>query len=55
MLCMHHSDRDNDPMADHYDFSDEILKEEMTLKRQAFTAHEESIMTQVALLKRKLK
>lgn len=52
MLCMHHSDRENDPMAEHYDFSDEILKEEMTLKRQAFMAHEESIMTQVAILKR---
>ncbi|NEG58230.1 recombinase [Pantoea agglomerans] len=53
MLCMHHSDKESDPMAEHYDFSDEILKEEMKLKRQAFTAHEDSIMVQVALLKRK--
>lgn len=54
MLCMHHSGKESDPMAEHYDFSDEILKEEMTLKRQAFTAHEESIMAQVALIKRKI-
>jgi len=54
MLCMHHSGKENDPMAEHYDFSEEILKEEMTLKCQAFTAHEESIMAQVVLIKRKL-
>ncbi|HEN5014670.1 recombinase [Klebsiella pneumoniae] len=54
MLCMHHSDKESDPMAEHYDFSDEILKEEMTLKRKAFTAHEDSIMAQVALVKRKV-
>lgn len=54
MLCMHHSDKESGPMAEHYDFSEEILKEEMTLKRQAFTAHESSIMAQVALIKRKI-
>ncbi|QTL40969.1 integrase family protein [Xenorhabdus budapestensis] len=52
-LCMHHSDNRPDPMGEHYDFSDEILQEEIALKRQAFEAHENSIMTQVALLRRK--
>lgn len=52
-LCLHHSDKSSDPMAEHYDFSDEILQEEMTLKRQAFEAHESSIMMQVALQRRK--
>lgn len=54
MLCLHHSDKSEDPMAEHYDFSDEILQEEIALKRQAFEAHENSILTQVALLRRKL-
>ncbi|MGJ0579284.1 recombinase [Xenorhabdus bovienii] len=53
LLCMHHSDKNSDPMAEHYDFSDEILQEEISLKRQAFEAHEFSIMTQVTLLRRK--
>lgn len=53
ILCMHHSGNERDPMAEHYDFSEEILKEEMTLKRQAFAAHESSIMSQVALIMRK--
>lgn len=52
-ICLHHSDKSLDPMADHYDFSDEVLQEEMILKRQAFGAHESSIMTQVALQRRK--
>ncbi len=51
-IRMHHSGN-NDPMAEHYDFSEEILKEELTLKRQAFTAHEDSIMAQVAIIKRR--
>lgn len=54
LLCLHHSDRSIDPMAEHYDFSEEILQEEMLLKRQAFEAHENSILTQAALLRRKL-
>ncbi|ELI9033887.1 tyrosine-type recombinase/integrase [Morganella morganii] len=49
LLCLHHSNKDEDPMGEHYDFSDEILNEEMTLKRMAFNAHEESVMAQVAL------
>lgn len=53
-LCLHHSDKSSDPMAEHYDFSDEVLQEEMTLKRQAFEAHESSIMAQVALQRRRL-
>ncbi|MDO6525409.1 hypothetical protein Q4519_06900 [Motilimonas sp. 1_MG-2023] len=53
-ICLHHSDRSIDPMAEHYDFSDEILQEEMALKRQAFGAHESSIMAQVALQRRKI-
>lgn len=52
-MCMHHSDLNADKMAEHYDFSDEILHEEMALKRQAFEAHENSILTKVALLRRK--
>lgn len=52
-LCMHHSDSRSDPMGEHYDFSDEILQEEIALKRQAFEAHENSIMTTVTLLRRK--
>lgn len=52
-LCMHHSDKGIDQMAEHYDFSDEILQEEMALKRQAFEAHESSILAQVALLRRR--
>lgn len=52
-LCLHHSDRSADPMAEHYDFSDEILQEEMALKRQAFEAHEASILAQVALVRRR--
>ncbi|MBK5145875.1 recombinase [Budviciaceae bacterium BWR-B9] len=52
-LCMHHSDRKDDPMGEHYDFSDEITQEEMKLKRIAFEAHEASIMAQVALIKRR--
>lgn len=35
LLCLHHSNKDEDPMGEHYDFSDEILNEEMTLKRMA--------------------
>jgi len=27
LLCLHHSDRSIDPMAEHYDFSEEILQE----------------------------
>lgn len=54
ILCLHHSDRSEDRMAEHYDFSDEILQEEIALKRQAFEAHENSILTQVALLRRKM-
>lgn len=53
MMCMHHSDNKSDPMAEHYDFSEEILNEEMALKRQAFEAHETSILANVALLRRK--
>ncbi|MCW7547121.1 integrase family protein [Photorhabdus sp. APURE] len=53
LLCMHHSNKNSDPMAEHYDFSDEILQEEISLKRQAFEAHENSIMTHVTLLRRK--
>lgn len=52
-LCMHHSNKGDDPMAEHYDFSDEILNEEMALKRTAFEAHEASILAQVALLRKK--
>ncbi|WP_217898167.1 tyrosine-type recombinase/integrase [Zobellella denitrificans] len=52
-LCLHHSDKSADPMAEHYDFSDEILQEEMALKRQAFEAHEASILAQVALVRRR--
>lgn len=52
-LCLHHSDKSVDQMAEHYDFSDEILQEEMALKRQAFEAHESSILSHVALLRRK--
>ncbi|MDC9593543.1 recombinase [Xenorhabdus sp. IM139775] len=52
-LCMHHSDNRSDPMGEHYDFSDEILQEEIALKRLAFEAHENSIMAQAALLRRK--
>jgi integrase len=52
-LCLHHSDNRSDPMGEHYDFSDEILQEEIALKRQAFEAHENSIMTNVTLLRRK--
>ncbi|CDG20649.1 Site-specific recombinase, phage integrase family [Xenorhabdus poinarii G6] len=52
-LCMHHSDSRSDPMGEHYDFSDEILQEEIALKRLAFEAHENSIMAQAALLRRK--
>lgn len=40
-------------MAEHYDFSDEILNEEMALKRIAFEAHEQSVLAQVALSRRK--
>lgn len=53
LLCLHHSAKNADPMAEHYDFSDEILQEEMALKRLAFEAHEASILTQVALLRKK--
>lgn len=53
-LCLHHSDKSADPMAEHYDFSDEILQEEMALKRQAFEAHEISILAQVALQRKRL-
>lgn len=53
ILCMHHSDKESDPMGEFYDFSDEILNEEMTLKRLAFEAHETSILAQVALLRKK--
>jgi hypothetical protein len=53
LLCLHHSNKTPDPMAEHYDFSDEILQEEITLKRQAFEAHEASILTQVALIRKK--
>lgn len=52
-LCMHHSDSKSDPMGEHYDFSDEILQEEIALKRIAFEAHENSILAQVSLLRRK--
>lgn len=45
-------DRDRAPMAEHYDLSDEILKEKMTPKRPASTVHTDSIMAQVALIKR---
>lgn len=51
-LCLHHSDKSLDPMAEHYDFSDEILQEEMALKRIAFSAHEDSILAEVALYRR---
>lgn len=53
ILCMHHSDKESDPMGEFYDFSDEILNEEMALKRQAFEAHETSILAQVALIRKK--
>ncbi|MBK5075151.1 recombinase [Budviciaceae bacterium CWB-B4] len=53
ILCMHHSDREADPMGEHYDFSEEILQEEIALKRTAFEAHERSILTQVALIRRR--
>ncbi|AIN12727.1 MULTISPECIES: tyrosine-type recombinase/integrase [Yersinia pseudotuberculosis complex] len=53
-LCMHHSDKGADPMGEHYDFSDEILHEEMALKRLAFESHEASILTQVALIRKRL-
>ena len=46
-LCMHHSDKARDPMAEHYDFSDELSNEEMELKRIAMTAHDSSIMEKV--------
>ncbi|MGF6559253.1 integrase [Erwinia aphidicola] len=52
ILCMHHSDKKSDPMAEHYDFSDEILNEEMMLKELAFKAHEKSFLSLVALLKK---
>lgn len=51
LLCLHHSDKSADSMAEHYDFSDEVLQEEILLKRQAFEAHEASIMAQVAAVK----
>ncbi|EFE2639493.1 tyrosine-type recombinase/integrase [Escherichia coli] len=53
LLCLHHSSKSDDPMAEHYDFSDEILQEEIALKREAFEAHERSILAQVALLRRR--
>lgn len=52
-LCMHHSDGKADPMAEYYDFSDEILQEEIALKRLAFEAHEASILQRVALIRKK--
>lgn len=52
LLCLHHSDRSVDPMAEHYDFSDEIMHEEMALKRIAFGAHEDSILAEVALCRK---
>ncbi len=52
-MCLHHSDSKADPMAEHYDFSVEILQEEMALKRIAFEAHEQSILAHVALVRRK--
>ncbi len=54
MLCLHHSNKGDDPMAEHYDFSDEILHEEMALKREAFEAHERSILAQAALVRRRI-
>ncbi|WP_273803571.1 tyrosine-type recombinase/integrase [Providencia rettgeri] len=54
ILCLHHSDKRDDPMAEHYDFSDEIMQEEIALKRQAFEAHENSILTQVTLQRRRM-
>lgn len=53
LLCLHHSSKANDPMAEHYDFSDEILQEEIALKREAFEAHERSILAQAALIRRR--
>ena len=53
LLCLHHSSKSDDPMAEHYDFSDEILQEEIALKREAFEAHERSILAQAALLRRR--
>ncbi|MGR3754965.1 tyrosine-type recombinase/integrase [Edwardsiella anguillarum] len=53
LLCLHHSNKGDDPMAEYYDFSDEILQEEMALKRLAFQAHEDSILAQVALIRRR--
>jgi len=52
-LCMHHSDRSADQMAEHYDFSEEIMNEEIALKRLAFEAHEMSILAKAALIRRK--
>lgn len=51
LLCLHHSSKSDDPMAEHYDFSDEILQEEIALKREAFEAHERSILAHVRLLR----
>lgn len=51
LLCLHHSSKSDDPMAEHYDFSDEILQEEIALKREAFEAHEQSILARVKFLK----
>lgn len=54
-LCLHHSDKSSDKMAEHYDFSEEILQEEMELKRLAFEAHEQSILSKAILLKKTLR
>ncbi|HED1914418.1 TPA: tyrosine-type recombinase/integrase [Kluyvera cryocrescens] len=51
LLCLHHSCKSDDPMAEHYDFSDEILQEEIALKREAFEAHEQSILARVKFFK----
>ena len=53
LLCLHHSSKSDDSMAEHYDFSDEILQEEIALKREAFEAHERSILAQAALIRRR--
>lgn len=53
LLCVHHSSKSDDPMAEHYDFSDEILQEEIAFKREVFEAHERSILAQAALLRRR--
>lgn len=52
LLCLHHAGKSDDPMAEYYEFFDEILQEEIALKRYAFKAHEWIMLAQASLLRR---